>query len=145
VLSDDLRDNVRAKLAHKEKVRVIPNFVDTEWIQPGSRDNGYRREHGLTGKFVVMYAGNVGLSQPLDLVLDAARAFVDQPDVVFVINGQGAGRAGLEARAACRPRPIRSSPRDALSSPRWTVGRRSRAWSRARGRGSRFPRRTPRP
>ena len=100
VLSDDLRDNVRAKLAHKEKVRVIPNFVDTEWIQPGSRDNGYRREHGLMGKFVVMYAGNVGLSQPLDLVLDAARAFVDQPDVVFVINGQGAGRAGLEARAA---------------------------------------------
>jgi colanic acid biosynthesis glycosyl transferase WcaI len=47
-----------------------------------------------------MYAGNVGLSQPLDLVLDAARAFVDHPDVVFVINGQGAGRARLEARAA---------------------------------------------
>jgi colanic acid biosynthesis glycosyl transferase WcaI len=100
VLSDDLRDNVRAKLSHKEKVRVIPNFVDTEWIQPGGRDNEYRREHGLTEKFVVMYAGNVGLSQPLDLVLEAARAFVDEPDVAFVINGQGAGRAALEARAA---------------------------------------------
>jgi colanic acid biosynthesis glycosyl transferase WcaI len=110
VLSDDLRDNVSAKLAHDlvggelsahaEKVRVIPNFVDTEWIRPGDRDNGYRREHGLTGKFVVMYAGNVGLSQPLDLVLEAARAFAHEPDVAFVINGQGAGRAGLEARAA---------------------------------------------
>jgi colanic acid biosynthesis glycosyl transferase WcaI len=100
VLSDDLRDNVSAKVTRPDKVRVIPNFVDTEWIQPGERDNHYRREHGLEGKFVVMYAGNVGLSQPLGLVLEAARKLSHEPDLAFVINGQGAGRAALEARAA---------------------------------------------
>ncbi len=55
------------------KVRVIPNFVDTEWIRPDRPENGYRAEYGLTGKQVVMYAGNVGLSQSLELVLDGRR------------------------------------------------------------------------
>src|SRR5690606_35790151 len=64
VLSDDLAENVRAKLrpggvpgeGGGEKVRVIPNFVDTVRIAPAERENGYRAEHGLTGKRVVMYA-----------------------------------------------------------------------------------------
>ena len=109
VLSDDLADNVRAKLgrglapeaaaAQAAKVRVIPNFIDTGWITPGPRDNAYRAEHGLTGRRVVMYAGNVGLSQSLDLVLDAAAALRHEPDVVFVINGGGAARPDLERRA----------------------------------------------
>jgi colanic acid biosynthesis glycosyl transferase WcaI len=46
-----------------------------------------------------MYAGNVGLSQSLDLVLDSAAALAHERDIVFVINGGGAGRAGLQARA----------------------------------------------
>ena len=103
VLSDDLADNVRSKVAdglagpaadaQRAKVRVIPNFVDTERIRPTDRENAYRAEYGLSGRPVVMYAGNVGLSQSLDLVLLAARSFaVDRPEVLFVINGGGAAR-----------------------------------------------------
>ena len=109
VLSDDLADNVRAKITRgltgvaaerqSAKVRVIPNFIDTDWITPGPRENGYREEYGLTGKKVVMYAGNVGLSQSLDLVLDAAMALREDPDVIFVVNGGGAARPDLERRA----------------------------------------------
>ena len=46
VLSDDLRDNVAAKLPpdQRDKVRVIPNFVDTDAIRPLERDTAYRRE-----------------------------------------------------------------------------------------------------
>jgi len=102
VLSDDLRDNVAAKLAGHgpERVKVIPNFVDIERIRPERRDNRYRAEHGLTGKRVVMYAGNVGFSQSLELVLEAARSLAHVPDLVFVINGGGSGRAGLQQQAA---------------------------------------------
>ena len=102
VLSEDLRDNVATKVGprHAAKVRVIPNFVDTERIRPAATDNDYRREYGLTGKTVVMYAGNVGFSQSLDLVLDAAAALAHEPDLAFVINGGGAARADLERRAA---------------------------------------------
>jgi colanic acid biosynthesis glycosyl transferase WcaI len=115
VLSDDLADNVRRKVAGDSrppagrsaarardggKVRVIPNFVDTERIRPTDPDNAYRAEFGLQGKRVVLYAGNVGLSQSLDLVLAAAVALAPEPDVVFVINGGGAARPDLERKAA---------------------------------------------
>ncbi len=103
VLSEDLHDNVAAKLARSgrdaDRVRVIPNFVDTERIRPLERANGYRRQYGLVGRTVVMYAGNVGFSQSLDLVVDAASALRHDPRIVFVINGGGAARPELERRA----------------------------------------------
>jgi len=105
VLSDDLRDNLVAKITGTvpdayDRIRVIPNFVDTDRIRPADPEaGGYRREHGLEGRRVVMYAGNVGLSQSLDLVLDAARKLADRTDLVFVINGGGSGRAALEDAA----------------------------------------------
>jgi colanic acid biosynthesis glycosyl transferase WcaI len=110
VLSDDLADNVATKIAgrrgsagRRDKVRVIPNFIDTDWIRPGPKENAYRREHGLEGKTVVMYAGNVGFSQSLDLVLAAAAHLADDPQVAFVINGGGSARPGLERAAAGLP------------------------------------------
>lgn len=110
VLSDDLARNVAGKITGRrmpagraDKVRVIPNFIDTDWIQPGPRENAYRREFGLEGKTVVMYAGNVGFSQSLDLVLAAATHLAHDPEVVFVINGGGAARIGLQQAAASMP------------------------------------------
>lgn len=99
VLSDDLRDNIVGRMADPSKVRVIPNFVDTNFITPTDGENAYRREHGLEGKTVVMYAGNVGLSQSFDVVIAAAVALRDDPNLAFVINGGGAARATLEAQA----------------------------------------------
>jgi putative colanic acid biosynthesis glycosyltransferase WcaI len=99
VLSDDLRDNVVAKLPEgaAARVHVIPNFVDTDAIEPQDRMTDYRRELGLGDGQVVLYAGNVGFSQSLDLVVAAARAM---PDTTFLINGDGAARASLEQSAS---------------------------------------------
>ena len=99
VLSEDLRDNVGRKTRDPSKVKVIPNFVDSDAIAPAERENSYRRDNGLTGKTVVMYAGNVGLSQSLDLVVAAAGALAHEEDLVFVVNGAGAARSGLERDA----------------------------------------------
>jgi len=99
VLSDDLRDNVAAKMKpqRRDRVHVIPNFVDTEFIQPASRLTPLRAELGIGEGPVVLYAGNVGFSQSLEMVVDAAREF---PEATFLINGDGAARASLEERAA---------------------------------------------
>jgi colanic acid biosynthesis glycosyl transferase WcaI len=103
VLSEDLKNNVANKLGSRDPIHVIPNFVDTEQIQPMPKENAYRIEYGLTGKTVVMYAGNVGLSQALGTMLDAAGALAHEEDIVFVINGGGAKRSELERRAANMP------------------------------------------
>ena len=98
LLSDDLANNVQRKLDQKfhKRIKVIPNFVDTQAIVPTSRLTNYRRELGIDESLVVMYAGNVGFSQSLELMIEAARML---PDVVFVINGEGAARKSLEAKA----------------------------------------------
>ena len=98
VLSRDLADNVRAKLptADRDRVHEIPNFVDTDAITPGDRHTGFRTELGVGEGPIVLYGGNVGFSQSLQLLLDAAYAM---PDVWFLINGDGAARAELETAA----------------------------------------------
>jgi colanic acid biosynthesis glycosyl transferase WcaI len=103
VLSEDLKANVVAKTGDSDKVRVIPNFVDIEAIRPLAHENSYREEFGLQGKLVVMYAGNVGFSQALSPVLEAAAALTDEPDLAFVINGGGVARPALERAARGLP------------------------------------------
>ncbi len=119
VLSDDLRDNVVTKIGaagDPAKVRVIPNFIDTSAIRPGPKENAYRRQYGLEGRTVVMYAGNLGYSQSVELLLDAAIAFEHDPSVVFVVNGGGSARADLERKARGLPnvRFVDLQPRDRL-------------------------------
>ena len=98
LLSDDLANNVQQKLDQKfhKRIKVIPNFVDTQAIVPMSPLTNYRRELGIGESLVVMYAGNVGFSQSLELMIEAARVL---PNVIFVINGEGSARKSLEAKA----------------------------------------------
>lgn len=99
VLSDDLRKKLVNRIDTESKLRVIPNFVDTERIYPSDRNNSYRHELGLTDETIVMYAGNIGFSQPLELLLEAARHLADRDDIIFVINGNGSRRAYFEQEA----------------------------------------------
>lgn len=95
---------------------MIPNFVDTEAIVPldGPPSIGSAWVSGT--RPVVMYAGNVGFSQSLDLMLHAAR---EMPEVVFVINGEGAARPSLEdvARDLPNVRIAGYVAKDQLSDP----------------------------
>jgi len=80
----------------KEKMHFTPNFVDVNWLNPCDKQNSFAREHGLTDKFVAFYAGNIGLTQGLEILVDVAKQLKDLPDLLIVIVGDGAGRAKLE-------------------------------------------------
>jgi colanic acid biosynthesis glycosyl transferase WcaI len=112
VLSEDLRANVAAKVRpdHRDDVRVIPNFVDTDAIRPLPRGTAYRRELGIgDDQTVVLYAGNVGFSQSVDLLVEAARRLVHRSELVFVVNGGGSGLAEIRESAAHLPN-VRFAP-----------------------------------
>jgi glycosyltransferase involved in cell wall biosynthesis len=64
--------------------------------------NPFRKAHGLDGKFVVMYSGNLGMSQNLAHVLDAAEELRSEDSIVFVFVGDGAERPKLESIARDR-------------------------------------------
>ena len=103
VLSTDLQDNITTKVAGLGRppvVETIPNFVDTDDLRPLDRLTEYRREHHLGDRTVVMYAGNLGHSQSLDLILEAARRHRHRDDLVYVVNGGGVRAKEMASVAA---------------------------------------------
>lgn len=79
------------------KLTVIPNFVDPDELAPMSKDNPFSRQHGVAGKFVVSYAGNMGPAQQLDTYLAAAGLLRDEQDIRFMLMGDGILRERLRA------------------------------------------------
>ncbi|HEY3132688.1 MAG TPA: sugar transferase, partial [Acidobacteriota bacterium] len=102
-LGDTMRERlVIRKGAEPEKVSVIHNWADCQGIVPGSKKNSFSIAYRLSEKFVVMHSGNMGLSQSLDTVLDAAGRLKHIPDLVFALVGDGSKRASLEAKTQSR-------------------------------------------
>lgn len=94
-ISEWFRRIIAQRSVPPEKLIVIPNFVDTELYRPLPRDNAFAREHGLLNDFVVLYGGNIGLSQDWESLLFAAEQLADLP-ILFVIAGDGVQREWLQ-------------------------------------------------
>jgi hypothetical protein len=60
-------------------------------------ENFIRHRHGLDGKFVFMYSGNMGIGHPIGVLLEAARRLQDMPQVMFVFVGGGVRRGEVES------------------------------------------------
>ena len=86
---------VEEKGADPGRVHVIHNWADCEAITPGPKDNAFARAHGLCDRFVLMHSGNVGLSQDLDLLVEAAALLQSRERLVVAIVGDGARRQPL--------------------------------------------------
>jgi putative colanic acid biosynthesis glycosyltransferase WcaI len=87
---------VDEKGADPARVQVIHNWADCEAIRPGEKDNAFSRAHGLVDKFVLMHSGNVGMSQNLGVLIEAASRLRDDARIVIAIVGDGALRQRLE-------------------------------------------------
>lgn len=90
---------VDGKRARAEKITVIHNWADSRLVSPRPKDNPFSREHGLHDRFVVMHAGNMGLSQNLDSLLDVA---AELSEVVFLFVGDGVRKKALEDEVRVR-------------------------------------------
>jgi glycosyltransferase involved in cell wall biosynthesis len=93
---------VEEKGAAPARVHVIHNWADCEAITPGPKDNAFARAHGLADRFVLMHSGNVGLSQNLDLLVEAAARLQSRDRLVIAVVGDGARRRTLEEQASRR-------------------------------------------
>lgn len=91
---------IENKGAPEDRTVVISNWADTTAIAPGPKDNAFARAHGLADAFVVMHSGNIGLSQSLETIVEAAALVRDEPSIRFVFQGEGVKKADLERQAA---------------------------------------------
>jgi glycosyltransferase involved in cell wall biosynthesis len=93
---------VDEKGADPMRVRVIHNWSDCEAIVPGEKSNPFSRANGLADRFVLMHSGNVGLSQNLHVLVEAADRLRSKDRLVIAVVGDGAKRAALESDVAQR-------------------------------------------
>jgi glycosyltransferase involved in cell wall biosynthesis len=93
---------IEEKGADPSRVHVIHNWADCQAITPGPKDNAFARAHGLADRFVLMHSGNVGLSQNLDLLVEAAARLQSRDRLVIAVVGDGARRQTLQDEASRR-------------------------------------------
>jgi len=91
---------IEGKGAEPGRTVIIPDWADCSAIEPGPKRNPFSLAHGLADKFVVMHSGNVGLSQGLEVVVEAARRLTRLPDVAVVFVGEGVKKAALQEHVA---------------------------------------------
>jgi colanic acid biosynthesis glycosyl transferase WcaI len=99
VISEGMVERILAKGVPPAKVHLIPNFVDLTEFVPGEKRNPFSLEHGLQDQLVVLYAGNMGKPQGLDVLIEAAARLKDEPGIRFVMMGTGSERQALEEQA----------------------------------------------
>jgi lipopolysaccharide/colanic/teichoic acid biosynthesis glycosyltransferase/glycosyltransferase involved in cell wall biosynthesis len=99
-VGETMRDRlVGDKGADPGAVTVIHNWADCAAVVPGDKRNPFSTENGLVDAFVVMHSGNIGLSQDLGTLLEAATRLRAYPDIVVAIVGDGVKREPLGQRA----------------------------------------------
>lgn len=103
-ISGRMAERLVVKGVARERLKVIRNWVDLEFIKPLGRSSGYRADLGLSpSQTVVLYSGAMGRKQGLETVIAAADRLRYRQDIVFILAGEGPARPQLEAQAAALP------------------------------------------
>lgn len=102
VISENMKAALIAKGVPAEKITVIYNWIDTDATVPVAReDNPLFDELDLDrDKFYITYAGNLGNSQNVSILIDCAKALKDCEDIRFVIFGGGSEKDKFETMIA---------------------------------------------
>ena len=102
IISESFRSELCGMGVANNKIEMVYDWVDTDLIRPLPKDNSFAREYDLIDKFVVLYAGNLGMSQGLENMLSAAEELAEHNEIRFVLVGDGTNRQRLMEEAKQR-------------------------------------------
>lgn len=141
VLSKGFKRTLVAKGLKPETVVAIPVWLDPEIIRPMARDNNWRIEQGISPeKFVVLYAGTIGIVSGARVVARAAELLRERDDILFLFVGEGEEKPQAEALVRDlglrNVRFTRFQPRSRLSEVQATADVGLVTLARGRGRTS---------
>ncbi|MBD2385499.1 glycosyltransferase family 4 protein [Cylindrospermum sp. FACHB-282] len=97
VITESFSDNLVSKGVPVKKIVCIPNWVNVNFIRPlPKKSNPWISTHQLHDKFVVLYSGNIALTQGLETVIAAAARLRDIREIAFVIAGESTALTRLQ-------------------------------------------------
>ena len=83
----------------QDRIKVIHNWIDIEPYSKAMRTGRFRKMFNIEDKFIFLFAGVIGPSQGLDLIIKAAEKIKDVKDICFLIVGDGMEKERLEKMA----------------------------------------------
>ena len=99
-ISRSMLGHLLAMGVHPTQVELLPNWVDTKTIRPSAEREAFRAKMGIPDdKIVVLYSGNMGQKQGLEVIIEAAQILSPHKSYLFVLCGDGAARPELECLA----------------------------------------------
>ncbi len=99
VVTEGIRKDLLNRGIDSGRLVTLTNGVDLNVFSPRGQGRKIKERLGLSGKFVVMYAGTHGLAQGLHIVVEAASRLVEEKRIAFVLAGDGSEKEGLKKRA----------------------------------------------
>jgi hypothetical protein len=103
VLSPGMAARLAAQGVPKDRLTVIPNWADGALIRPlPPQDNPLRAAWGLGDRFVIGYSGNLGCAHEVDPLVELMTLLAEEPGLVFLFIGAGAGYRTLHTAVARR-------------------------------------------
>lgn len=102
VISPGFAANLIAKGVPRQKIAIIPNWIDQSEIQPMERDNCFARSLGLVGHFTVLYSGTIGLVSGAEILLEVAKDLAEDPGITILLVGDGVAKQRIEQSAAAQ-------------------------------------------
>lgn len=99
-ISEGMKRNIVSKGTLLTRYRMIENWVDIKLFRPLLKEDSLRIELGLTlNDKIVLYSGNIGEKQGLEVLIDAAAILQAQSNVKIIIIGEGVARERLQQAA----------------------------------------------
>jgi glycosyltransferase involved in cell wall biosynthesis len=90
-------EHIHARGVPRDRIVLVYNGIDPTVFAPRPPDEELLQEHGLEGKYLVSYLGTLGLAHGLTTLVEAADALRAHDDIEFLLIGDGAARASIEA------------------------------------------------
>jgi glycosyltransferase involved in cell wall biosynthesis len=117
VLDRFMKERVVAKGCDPARIAIVPPWSHDDHVRYSTAGRKeFRRKHGLTDKFVVMYSGNHSPCHPLDTLVDATRALKDRSEIVFCFIGGGSEHVKVRQQGLTNVKCLPYQPLDELSN-----------------------------
>lgn len=103
-LSESMKEAVLKYMPdQRSNVKVIHNWADVSYIRPIPKsENSFLKKHSLSGKKIILYSGNMGLTHDLESLVGAAEILRSQNDLCFVLIGDGGKKSALQKMVSSR-------------------------------------------
>ena len=99
-ISESMKIRLETKAGAGRDVLLTPNWSDPDVLNSASHQNTFRRENGIPeDKRIVMYSGNLGEKQGVEIIVEVAALLQNHTQICMVVVGDGVARDDMVAMA----------------------------------------------